>query len=356
MPASKRIPSKKIREFIIRNVGVHKNDIAKVVMDCFRISRQAANSHLRKLVSDGVLNAKGKTKGRIYSLEVLSRKIYEVKVTPELKEDVEWRNNILPLLNDLPENILDICQYGFTEILNNVVSHSNAEKCEIHVALTAEGVLLVVHDYGVGIFQKIKNELGLEDAHHAILELSKGKLTTAPKEHTGEGIFFTSRAFDGFGIISDRLVFMSKKEDDDWLLDVEDNDATDGTEVYMEISLFAEQSLKKVFKRYEDDDARFSRTHVPIRLAKYEGEKLVSRSQARRLLARTDRFNEVILDFEGVDEIGQAFADEIFRVFKNEHPALSMFTLNASPAIERMVAHVTNTSPSQQIPFEFDQT
>lgn len=354
MAAAKRIPSKEIREFIVRNVEEHQNDIAKTVMDRFGISRQAANSHLRKLVSEEVLKAGGRTKGRTYALEVLTGKSYEISVTPDLEEDVEWRENILPLLKDLPESVKDICQYGFTEMLNNVVSHSNAEKCEISVEQTAKGVLLVVHDNGVGIFRKIQNELGLDDAHHAILELSKGKLTTAPEEHSGEGIFFTSRAFDDFGIVSDGLLFLSKKEGEDWLLDVEDSDATEGTKVYMEISQFAEQTLRQVFRRYEDDEARFSRTHVAIKLAKYEGEKLVSRSQARRLLARTDRFKELILDFEGVDEIGQAFADEIFRVFKRASPKLKMFVLNTSPAIERMIAHVLNAQPDPQISFEFD--
>ena len=84
--------------------------------------------------------------------------------------------------------------------------------------------------------------------------------------------------------------------------------------------------MKKVFDRYAsgEDDYSFNRTHVPVELARYEGEKLVSRSQAKRLLARFDRFKEVFLDFRGVKSIGQAFADEVFRVFGNENPDIKM--------------------------------
>ena len=56
-------------------------------------------------------------------------------------------------------------------------------------------------------------------------------------------------------------------------------------------------------------------THIPLRLAEYGEDNLVSRSQAKRVLARVDRFEEVILDYSGIRAVGQAFADEIFRVF-----------------------------------------
>ena len=73
------------------------------------------------------------------------------------------------------------------------------------------------------------------------------------------------------------------------------------------------RTLEGVFDRFsnKDDDYRFSRTHVPVALARVGEEKLVSRSQAKRLLARLDRFENVVLDFIGVESIGQAFADEI---------------------------------------------
>jgi hypothetical protein len=77
---------------------------------------------------------------------------------------------------------------------------------------------------------------------------------------------------------------------------------------------------------------------VLIKLAKYEKEQLLSRSQARRVLARFERFEEVLLDFSDVEMIGQAFADEIFRVYQREHPDIRIIPISASPAVESMIA------------------
>ena len=62
---------------------------------------------------------------------------------------------------------------------------------------------------------------------------------------------------------------------------------------------------------------RSPRPSIPVRLAKYGDEQLISRSQAKRLLARIDKFKVVLFEFDKVDTIGQAFADEVFRVFTN---------------------------------------
>lgn len=64
---------------------------------------------------------------------------------------------------------------------------------------------------------------------------------------------------------------------------------------------------------------------------------LVSRSQAKRLLARVDRFKTVLLDFSGIESVGQAFADEIFRVFRKQHPEVAILPCNANEAVERMI-------------------
>ena len=97
--------------------------------------------------------------------------------------------------------------------------------------------------------------------------------------------------------------------------------------------------MKDVYDRYasEANDFAFTRTHVAVRLLRIGKESLVSRSQAKRLLARFDRFGEVVLDFDGIDSIGQAFADEIFRVFQNEHPEVRLIPVNETPEVARMI-------------------
>jgi hypothetical protein len=90
----------------------------------------------------------------------------------------------------------------------------------------------------------------------------------------------------------------------------------------MSISREATQTSKEIFDRFasEHDDYGFTRTHVPISLTKYDDDQLISRSAAKRLLARFNDFKEVWVDFKDVSSIGQAFADEIFRVYPAEHP------------------------------------
>jgi 23S rRNA pseudoU1915 N3-methylase RlmH len=116
----------------------------------------------------------------------------------------------------------------------------------------------------------------------------------------------------------------------------------------MSISTKASRTVKEVFDKYtaKGDEYSFSRTHVPVNLARYGEEQLVSRSQAKRLLARLEPFKEIFLDFEGVNFIGQAFADEIFRVFKNEHPDIEIIWLHASKQVEKMIKRVTADSNS----------
>ena len=63
----------------------------------------------------------------------------------------------------------------------------------------------------------------------------------------------------------------------------------------------------------------------------------ISRSQARRVLEGLDKFLHIILDFDGVKNIGQAFADQIFRVFKNKYPDIKITPINMNEEVSFMV-------------------
>jgi len=99
------------------------------------------------------------------------------------------------------------------------------------------------------------------------------------------------------------------------------------------------QTTKEVFDYFASDehDYGFTKTVVPVRMAQHGAEQLVSRSQAKRLLARIDRFSIVLFDFKEVEVIGPAFADEIFRVFERSHPSIRLVPINALPAVEQVV-------------------
>ncbi len=326
-------------EFILRNVTKHPGDITAVTANHFNITRQAAHRHVANLVQEGLLKAEGTTRSRKYSLEYILKRTISLAVQ-NLAEDKVWREHVAPLLTGVPDNVFKLCNYGFTEMVNNVIDHSEGDELTITIALTAVNIDIAVKDNGVGIFNKIQKACALDDPLHSLLELSKGKLTTDPKRHSGEGIFFTSRMFDFFMIHSGNLVF-AHLEDNDFLLEIKASHVQ-GTEIILRIDLASKRTTQAVFDAFTVDNAfGFDKTIVPVFLSAYGDENLVSRSQAKRLLARFEVFKEVYLDFTKVDSIGQAFADEVFRVFADAHPAIKLVPIRATEQIENMIKHVT---------------
>lgn len=327
-----------IRQFILDNVEHHPQDVVALASNAFGISRQAVNKHIKRLVEQKALLVRGSTKSRHYILHPLVKWEHIYLLDGELAEDIVWRTDISGFLSDLPDNVVEIWRYGFTEILNNAIDHSSGNQVHIQVTKTATTTEIVIYDDGEGIFKKIQRELGLLDERHSVLELAKGKLTTDPDNHTGEGIFFSSRMFDGFAILSGSVYFSHKYDEvEDWIL--ERQRFQSGTGVFMALSNNTARTEKQVFDNFtSDDDYGFTKTVVPVRLAQYGNDKLVSRSQAKRLLARVEKFKTVIFDFDDVDSIGQAFADEIFRVFKIQHPDMELMQLNANKSVKEMIS------------------
>lgn len=326
-----------VRRYILDTVAEHTADIAKVTSDHFAISRQAVGQHLGKLVADGSLNAKGNTRSRRYALLPLASwsRIYSRE--HPLEEFDVWQNDIRSILHKLPENVFNIWHYGFTEMFNNAIDHAGGTYIRVAIRKTASTTEMMISDDGVGIFEKIQKALGLQDPRHAILELSKGKLTTDPKRHTGEGIFFTSRMMDKFDIMSQGVFFThSFGEIEDWIL--ENDSSGTGTAVWMLLHNHTARTAKVIFDKYvTGDDYGFTMTVVPVKLARYGNDLLVSRSQAKRVLARNDLFQKVIFDFATIDSIGPAFADEIFRVFASQHPEIRLVAINQSRDVRKMI-------------------
>lgn len=326
-----------MREFIIDNVATHTQDISRMTAEKFGVSRVAVSKHIQRLIQEGVLLVTGTTKDRKYSLRTTMTEMFPHAVAG-LEEHIAWREEIAPLLTDVPKNVLDICLYGFSEMVNNVVDHSESPTMIVVVERNAAIIKLKIIDLGVGVFHKLQKIFNLDDPRHALLELSKGKVTTDSSKHTGQGIFFTSRMFDKFMLCSGTLGFCRLNKHDDWLVEIEDQVETKGTAVQLEIHPRATQTVQGVLNEYAKDfELGFTKTHIPVELLKYGDEQLVSRSQAKRLLTRIDRFEEVLLDFKGINMIGQAFADEIFRVYKQAHPTVHLLPVNMASDVAKTV-------------------
>lgn len=327
-----------IRRFLLNAVKARNVTFLHDAMEIFGLSRQAIHGHLSALVKLGYLTAAGNTRARTYVLGPVRNHTAVLQLAGLSESDV-YSGDFDFMFKDLPKEVRNICQYGFTEMLNNAIDHSGGRMVTVNVDRTIEEIKITISDDGEGIFKHIARILNLNDPRESLLELSKGKLTTDPANHSGQGIFFSSRAFDRFVIDSGDIYFSHNDGDaNDWLLH-SDKDG-EGTTVRMQIRLDSQRVLRSVFDQYtgsEEEDFVFNKTVVPIKLALYEGEQLVSRSQGKRILNRVERFKTVILDFKDVASIGQAFADEVFRVFVRQHPEITLIPINANDDVKRMV-------------------
>jgi anti-sigma regulatory factor (Ser/Thr protein kinase) len=237
----------------------------------------------------------------------------------------------------LSSNVASILDYAFTEMLNNAIEHSRSKNIVVRVRRLRGRIDFTVVDRGIGIFNVIKRTHHLANEYEAIQELIKGKLTTDPKHHSGEGIFFTSKVADQLVIKGSgkKLVFDNKKAD----VFVEDINPIIGTAVEFSVGERSKKELRQIFADYAGEGFEFAKTVLTIELFKTKGD-YVSRSQARRVLVGLEKFKTVVLDFKGVRTVGQAFADEVFRVWQKNHPAIRIEMRNANENIRFMVQHV----------------
>ena len=299
------------------------------------VSRQVASQCLKELVRFGLIEATGSTRAQVYVLKTVAE-LDRTFQREGLQEDQVWIDVLAPEVADYPKNVREIWNHVATEMINNAIDHSGAPEVRVRVQRTALFTEVLVADNGEGIFLKIQRALGLYHPREAILELAKGKLTTAAKNHSGEGIFFSSKMVDAFDIHSGGLRFRHDRELFDTLS--EDDEKAPGTRVLMRLSKDSPRTTTSVFDRFTDpEEYTFDKTVVPVRLARFEGEGLVSRSQAKRVSHRFERFKRIDLDFEGVETIGLAFADELFRVYGAAHPEVRLVPINTSPEVARTV-------------------
>ncbi len=309
-------------------------------------SRQYISKTISDMVEKGQLFREGSGRWSTYALpeyqEYLGHRIRKHLNLSGLKEH-EVLDDIMRasvVLKQVPENIKSIFNYAFSEMLNNAIDHSKSESADITVVEDDRHVLrFIVKDSGVGVFKNVMQQRNLKSELEAIQDLLKGKTTTAPQAHSGEGIFFTSRVADIFTLDSYNLrLRVDNLINDVFIEELPADKPVKGTRVTFQISTITKKHLNEVFKQFQADPEvpAFDKTEILLKLY-ILGTVYVSRSQARRVLAGLEKFKTIILDFNGVPTIGQAFADEIFRVFKNAHPDIEVKTINMNEAVNFMV-------------------
>lgn len=313
--------------------------------DHLGITRQAVSLHLRKLAAAGDVFKTGSTRAARYfpgHAAPEARRLKRDLALAGLDEARIYDEIALTLgLSRLPRNVESIVHYAFTEILNNAIDHSRADRCRVEVRLDATRIGFSVKDGGIGVFHSIAEKFGLDDEHAALIELIKGKTTTMPEAHSGEGIFFVSRSADRLALRSHRLQIEWDKERDDVF--VSNPRFVKGTHVQFELRTDSRTRLEEVFEEFapEEYDYRFEKTRVLVKLLQPD---YVSRSEAKRLLHNLDKFSLIELDMREVRHVGQGFADEVFRVFATAHPGITIRAINARGAVDAMIRHASGSA------------
>jgi len=332
--------AEEIRAYLLDKIPLHPKNIVAQAAKAFSCSRTTVHRHLNRQLRDGKIIKSGTTRQVQYFLKTDKNKEIYVSLKPGVAEDVVWKENFREDFETLPKNIRDICEYGFLEMLNNAIDHSDGKEVYIKTEWENNLVRIWVCDNGIGIFRKIKNFFKLEDIREVALHLNKGGFTTDPKNHSGEGIYFTSRAFDEFSINSGGHEFFQSSRDQDWFIG-KPKEKKDGTVLFMSIGLDSKRKLQNVFieatEKNPEGIPRFNKTKFLVKLSKLGDERYVSRSQARRIVLGLEKFKHVVLDFKGISTVGQGFVDEVFRVFKSKHPGIEIIYTNANDDVKFMI-------------------
>jgi anti-sigma regulatory factor (Ser/Thr protein kinase) len=319
----------------------HPQGLAERVAERLAVKRASAARLLSRLVEAQWLVREGPRRRTVYRPGPMRQVVRRYLLADLKEEDLPWRRDFVPLLEAQPlvsPQVSRIAQYIFTELLNNAIDHSAGTRVTVSLRQTATQLQLLVSDDGRGVFDTLCENFALDDPALAMFELAKGKLTTQPERHTGRGLFFCTKLSDIFTLHANDAAFQQRDwQRDEWR--ATKPACRQGSSVYAAVSLDTERTVDEVLRRYSADGAGygFERTVVPLALLTGPHVDLDSRSQARRVAKRLAAFRRADLDFGGLSEVGHAFADELFRVYGERQPGLSLVPVNAAPRVAAVI-------------------
>ena len=304
---------------------------------------RAARRALARLVKLQWLVREGSPRRPLHRPGLL-RQVVKRYALAGLQEDAPWQADFAPHF-DWPASVNRMVQHAFCELLNNAIDHSGGTAVTVSLRQTAGHAQLLVSDNGCGLFRNLQDHFAIESPPLAMLELSKGKLTSQPQRHSGQGLFFTAQLAEVFDLHANDASFQRRAwEGNGWCRQTALKHP--GTSVYASFALDTRRTLEAVrmAASFDGTGIAFERTVVPLRLLTSAAVGLESRSQARRVGARLGDFARAELDFSGIGAIGHAFADELLRVLPAHTTMAELMPVNMSPAVEAMVRAVQGSA------------
>ena len=335
-----------IKLYLLRKIREDDEFVVSKVADAFGISLTSVKRYIdSEIANNHICNDQGR-KCKYNLVYEINEFNYDLTQLTENDDEIIYED-VFPHLN-VNNNAFKIWSYALSEIFNNSIEHSFGENISIHVITCFLYTKIIIFDDGIGAFKSIieykkKNGSKDYDLREAVLELYKGKFTTNPDNHSGEGIFFSSKLLEKFALVSDNTIFKTGYDGDytvinSHLLSYAMKFTKKGTVVVMELENQTNRKPLDVFNEYSNVDEGLIKTRIPIFEA-CRDRNPIARSQARRIAERLDEFKEVELDFSNAEIMAQGFADELFRVFQNANPGVKLLPINMNKEVEFMYLH-----------------
>lgn len=299
------------------------------------ITRRRALALLRKLADAQWLTIAGTARKPTYAPGALRQAVRRYPLAG-LMEDQPWRRDFAPCMT-FPREVERLVRLAFTELVNNAIDHSGGTHVTISLRQTPLQAQLLVSDDGCGLFDRVSTSHGISEPTLAMLELGKGKLTSAPERHLGLGLVTVAQAADVMDLHANAAAFQCRGWDEHrWHTGrAGPVAARAGTTVYVAIALDTPRTVDSLLTTSagEGMSHRADHARVPLRLLAGTTGELESRAEARRATLRLDAFASAELDFSGIRRIGPAFADELFRVLPQALPALRFQATGMTPDV-----------------------
>ena len=327
----------KVKSEALRILAIGGRITSGELADATGVSRQTGHAVLSQFVAEGVVEAVGAGRGAHYVLTGLRSYRWGVH---GLEEHRVWNTLLLDeALADTRDPARSVLQYAVSEMVNNVIDHSESAGLSVGISTHVDEISISIEDVGVGAFEKVRSAMNFESHLDALGQMSKGKLTTDPERHTGEGIFFTSKAVDRFTLSANGIEWVVDNVMGDVAVGVSDREA--GTAIGLVHDAGSTRTLESVFGGYSSE-FEFDRSQVVVKLFQH-GETFISRSEARRIAVGLDQFRVVVVDFVDIQSVGQGFVDELFRVWASGHEGTRLEPVNMNAAVEFMVRRGLNS-------------
>ena len=324
------------REKVLDRLGWSPTNVGAIAA-ALGVTTQAVLHHLGALRAAGMVRQTGSGRGAKWERVFAHLLNWDHERAGVLGESAMWAEakalipSELALINEPTRRVLD---YTVTEILNNAIDHSFGSAISLRLAFDGKCIDVVVSDDGIGAFRKVREFFRLANDMEAIAHIAKGRQTTAPTQHTGQGLFFCSRMVDQFEVESNgRLWKVDNLRDDATIAPATDRP---GTRVTLRTSMQGRLSPKEVFDKHSIEEFAFDRGVMRVALIMH-GNEFISRSEAKRLATGLELYGAVELDFNEVTAVGQGFVDELFRVWINAHPGTTITYVNASDEVKFMI-------------------